>query len=76
MRAVGLEPSALGVAEAYIDVIDGIVIDTVDAHLASAIEARGIKTLVTDTIMRGMPEKMALARATLELAGLAAMTPC
>ncbi len=76
MRAVGLEPSALGVAEAYIDVIDGIVIDTVDAQLASAIEARGIKTLVTDTIMRGMPEKMALARATLELAGLAAMTPC
>lgn len=75
MRSVGLEPTALGVAEAYIDVIDGIVIDNVDAHLAPAIEARGIKTLVTDTIMRGMPEKMALARATLELVGLVAMTP-
>lgn len=72
MKAVGLTPTALGVAETYADLIDGIVIDTVDAELAPAIQSRGIATLVTDTIMRGMPEKMALARATLELASLIA----
>lgn len=72
MKAVGLTPTALGVAETYADLIDGIVIDTVDAELALAIQSRGIATLVTDTIMRGMPEKMALARATLELGSLIA----
>lgn len=68
MRAVGMEPTALGVAAAYADLIDGIVIDTVDAALAPAIAQLGIRPLVTDTIMRGMPEKMALAQAALELA--------
>lgn len=68
MRAVGMEPTALGVAKAYADLIDGIVIDTVDAALAPAIAQLGIRPLVTDTIMRGMPEKMALAQAALELA--------
>lgn len=76
MRAVGMAPTALGVAEAYADLIDGIVIDTVDAALAPAIEQLGIRPLVTDTIMRGRPEKIALARATLDLAGLSvAATP-
>ncbi|WP_298820999.1 2-phospho-L-lactate transferase [Chloroflexus sp.] len=74
MTAAGMTPTALGVAEAYADLIDGIVIDTIDAELAPAIDALGIKPLITDTIMRGLPEKMALARATLELTGLAIAT--
>lgn len=74
MKAVGMQPTALGVAEAYADLIDGIVIDTVDADLVPAIQALGIQPLVTDTIMVGIAEKIALARAALALAGLTAMT--
>ncbi len=70
MQAVGLTPTAFGVAAAYADLLDGIVIDTVDAGLAPAIAELSIRPLVTNTIMRGMPEKTALARAALELAGL------
>lgn len=61
MRAEGHEVSALGVARAYADVIDGIVIDQVDAALAPAIEALGLRVTVTDTIMRGPAEKAHLA---------------
>ncbi len=71
MRAVGMEVSALGVAQAYADVIDGIIIDSVDADLAPAIEALGLRVTVTDTIMRGPPEKAHLARVALALGEVA-----
>lgn len=66
MQAVGIEPSALGVAHAYRDVLDLLVIDQVDAALQPHIESLGIRVLVTDTIMRGAAEKAALARVVLE----------
>lgn len=72
MRAAGHEVSALGVARAYADFADGIVIDQVDAALAPAVEALGLRVTVTDTIMRGPAEKAHLAAAALELARAAA----
>ncbi|PDW00108.1 2-phospho-L-lactate transferase [Candidatus Chloroploca asiatica] len=68
MQAMGMEVSALGVARAYADLIDGIVIDQVDADLAPAIAALGLQVAVTDTIMRGPDEKAHLAAVTLALA--------
>lgn len=68
MRAVGLEVSAVGAAQAYAGLLDGIVIDQVDAGLAGRIEALGVRVAVTDTIMRGPAEKANLARVALELA--------
>jgi LPPG:FO 2-phospho-L-lactate transferase len=68
MRALGLEVSALGVARAYTGLLDGMVIDQVDAHLAPQIEALGVRVAVTDTIMRGPVEKASLARVALQLA--------
>jgi LPPG:FO 2-phospho-L-lactate transferase len=74
----GLEPSALSVARLYVDFLDGIVIDSVDAALAPRIEAlgeergRGLAVTVTDTIMDSMDKKGALARATLRAAGVGA----
>jgi len=65
MRAVGYEPTALGVARVYADIIDAMVIDQVDAELAPAIAALGLRVAVTDTIMRGPAEKASLARAAL-----------
>lgn len=63
---LGHEPSALGVARLYHDLVDLLVIDTVDAALAPAIEALGLRVLVTDTIMRGQPERERLARTVVE----------
>ncbi len=65
MGALGLDVSAVGVAECYRDFLDVLIIDQVDARLASAIEALGCRVVVMDTIMRGLPEKEALARAAL-----------
>jgi LPPG:FO 2-phospho-L-lactate transferase len=67
MQAIGLPATAVGVAQAYQDVLDVLIIDQVDAHLQSAIEALGIAVIVTDTIMRGAAEKAALARTVLHL---------
>ncbi len=68
MSALGLEVSARGVAECYRDFLDILIIDQQDVALAPAIEALGLRVIVTDTIMRGLPEKEALARAALEAA--------
>jgi LPPG:FO 2-phospho-L-lactate transferase len=65
MGGLGLEISARGVAECYRDFLDVLIIDQVDAALAPDIEALGLRVIVMDTIMRGLPEKEALARAAL-----------
>jgi LPPG:FO 2-phospho-L-lactate transferase len=65
MGGLGLEVSARGVAEVYRDFLDVLIIDQVDAALAPDIEALGLRVVVMDTIMRGLPEKEALARAAL-----------
>ncbi|MBF6599781.1 MAG: 2-phospho-L-lactate transferase [Dehalococcoidia bacterium] len=65
MAALGMVPSAVGVAEAYQDFLDVLVIDVEDAALAPAIEAAGVRAVVAQTVMRGRPEKRALAEAVL-----------
>jgi len=66
MRAAGLEISAVGIAQTYRDLLDVLVIDQVDAALKDAVEALGIRAIVTDTIMRGPAEKANLARVALQ----------
>jgi LPPG:FO 2-phospho-L-lactate transferase len=68
MRAMQVEASAVGVAHLYRDFLDVLVIDHVDSALQADIEALGIRVVVTDTIMRGAPEKAALAQVALEAA--------
>lgn len=65
MRAVGWDVSAIGVAHAYRDFLNVLVIDQIDAALKPAIEALGIGVVVTDTIMRGSVEKAHLAQVAL-----------
>jgi LPPG:FO 2-phospho-L-lactate transferase len=62
---LGHDPSALGVARLYRDLVELFVIDTVDEALAPAIEALGLRVVVTETVMRGPPEREALARTIL-----------
>ena len=68
MRALGYENSAVTVAALYRDIAGTLVVDNVDAALAPAIEALGVRAVVTDTIMRGIYEKAALARVALTVA--------
>jgi hypothetical protein len=44
-----------------------LVIDERDAHLAAAVEAEGLRCVVTDTIMRTPQVAANLARAVLEV---------
>jgi LPPG:FO 2-phospho-L-lactate transferase len=66
LRELGHEVSALAVARYYQGLIDGFVLDNEDAALAPAIEALGIRTLVTETLMRSQEVATVLARRILE----------
>ena len=68
MTELGLECSPLGIARHYAGLIDGIVIDHVDAHLAPEIRGLGIDVAVTATVMKVDDDKTQLARATLDFA--------
>ena len=62
MKALGIECSAVGVAALYQDFLDTLIIDRVDRKLAPRIRALGIKTVVTQTLMKTMGDKVRLAR--------------
>lgn len=59
---LGIHPSALAVSEHYRGLLSGFVLDEVDADLAPQIP---IPTLVTNTLMKSLTDRAALARAVL-----------
>ncbi len=65
MGPLGIEVSCVGVARTYSDFCGTIVIDAVDAHLASEVAATGVRPVVTDTMMRTTEIATTLARCTL-----------
>lgn len=67
-RELGGEASAVAVARHYRGLIDGIVIDTVDADAKPAIEAMGIRVAVTNTVMKNAADQATLARDVLAFA--------
>jgi LPPG:FO 2-phospho-L-lactate transferase len=66
LRSMGHEVSARGVAALYQGCVDIFVVDQVDAALADSIRGLVSAVVVADTIMRGPPEKTALARLVLD----------
>lgn len=68
LAGLGHDVSTLGVARLYADLLDGLVLDEEDAALAPAIEALGLRTLVTRTIMGGDADRQRLAEETLAFA--------
>jgi LPPG:FO 2-phospho-L-lactate transferase len=66
LRGLGIEVSAFGVAELYSDFIDGFVIDSIDASQKSRIEKLGLDVSVTNTVMRSLEDKVALAKSVLK----------
>lgn len=68
MRLIGCPSSATGVARAYAGLIHGLVIDRQDAEQVPAVEALGLRTLVTETIMRTEDDRKRLAAETVSFA--------
>jgi LPPG:FO 2-phospho-L-lactate transferase len=60
-RELGLEPSALGIAQYYAGLVDGIVIDDIDAGFKRPIEALGLHVVITNTIMKTRTDQARLA---------------
>jgi LPPG:FO 2-phospho-L-lactate transferase len=68
MRELGLEPSALGVARYYGQLVDGWIVDTVDAALAPAIKSLGCRVKICNTMMLTLDDKARLAQDAVQLA--------
>jgi LPPG:FO 2-phospho-L-lactate transferase len=66
--SLGGEASALGVARLHAEIVDGFVLDAVDAGEADGIGDLGLATLVTDTIMVDDDARARLAAETLAFA--------
>ncbi len=67
---LGHEASVVGVARLYAPIAAALVIDPVDAHLAAAVEAEGMRAIVTPSIMSSAEVGHELARQTLAAAGI------
>ncbi len=68
LHELGHEVSALAVARQYQGLLDGFVLDREDAALAPAVEALGMRALVTDTIMSDPDVAATLATQVLDFA--------
>ena len=68
LRGLGLEVSACGVAGYYGDLLHGMIIDAQDKDLRPRLLDMGLQVEVTNTVMRSLDDKRALARAALSLA--------
>ena len=75
MTELGVTPGVAAIAAHYAGLIDGLILDTVDAGDALAIERSGVATCVTATVMRGDADRIALARDALAFAHSVANTP-
>ena len=72
MTELGHEPSAVGVARLYTSVAGTLVIDEVDASLAPAVEAEGMRCIVAPSIMHTPADAATLGRTALAAVGCAA----
>jgi LPPG:FO 2-phospho-L-lactate transferase len=68
-RELGIEPSALAVANHYRDLITGFVLDQVDRQLQGEIAALNIRTYVTNTLMISHDDRSRLAQEILGFIG-------
>ncbi|MBL7161884.1 MAG: 2-phospho-L-lactate transferase [Anaerolineales bacterium] len=65
-RELGIQPSALAVAQHYQNLITGFVFDTVDVAQDDDIRKLDIQTLVTDTLMKTSYDRRRLAQDVLQ----------
>jgi LPPG:FO 2-phospho-L-lactate transferase len=70
LSELGHDPSVVGVARVYAPIASALVIDPLDAHLADAVEAEGMRAIVVPSVMTTAEVSATLARATLAAVGL------
>jgi LPPG:FO 2-phospho-L-lactate transferase len=70
LAELGLESSAVAVARYYAGLLQGFVLDTLDASLSAELRGQGLRVLVTDTIMRSEAGRAHLAQQVLDFAGV------
>jgi LPPG:FO 2-phospho-L-lactate transferase len=68
MQAEGFPVSIAGVAEFYHDFLDLLVVDSKDRRMAEELQKSGMKVHYTQTLMRTQEDRIALAKAVLQLA--------
>jgi len=68
-RELGIEPSALAVANHYRGVATGFVLDKIDEQLEGAIMSLDMRTLVTNTLMNSLDKRSQLAKDMLNFIG-------
>ncbi len=68
LEELGHEASVVGVARLYAEIAATLVIDPVDAHLAAAVEAAGMRVVITPSVMSTAEIGHELARQTLAAA--------
>lgn len=66
LKGLGFEVSAYSVAKLYADFLDTFVLDVADSAQKDGIEKLGIKVKVTNTLMKNLETKIALAKTALE----------
>jgi LPPG:FO 2-phospho-L-lactate transferase len=64
-RELGIEPSALAVADHYCNLISGFVLDQIDEQLKGEINVN-MSTLVTNTLMKDVRDRSRLAQDVLD----------
>lgn len=62
MRALGMKPTPVPLAELYRDLLDGLVIDNADRSFVPALEERGLRVSTTNTLMKTQTRSVAVAR--------------
>lgn len=67
LAGLGFEVSARGVVQYYQHLLSAFIIDTLDIRLQPAIAALGVSVKSTNTIMRTLSDKQALAQFTLDV---------
>ena len=68
MAELGVVPSVTAIAEHYKGLIDGLIIDTIDAGLAPGIESMGIHARTSSILMRDADDRQRLAKESIACA--------
>lgn len=66
---LGIEPSALAVANHYRNILTGFVLDNADSSMERGVQELNIKTMVTDTLMNHLTVRARLAQDVLHFIG-------
>jgi LPPG:FO 2-phospho-L-lactate transferase len=72
MKSMCLRASAADVAKLYQDFVSMFVLDEIDRKQAVQLEALEMRPVVTNTIMRGLRERKALAKVVARELGIRA----